>query len=540
MKHASGFVPGQSALLIAMLLVSLFSLTPQTLAATAANTALVQTGYSLPSGIELITAKGTGRTTGHIATLSVRNATDQPVEIPPVLFFIPASSQYQPYVGRITPGQRVPPGSTMNVTVDGYCASVRKPPVPDGEALPPPQSWIVSTGQSGAIMIPPVDGPRASGRAMIPGTDNPLPRAVSVAQEPTVAAPLLFAAITEIERATVELHESGRLQTPFSANRDRERESVIQQTFWIYSAELENEPYTQEEFTERLIVQHEKRTGVPITAAPEKDRKQIEQGANDFWDAFELVGVEAKVISHAQEVNTAGIQLSGTEATAVPDVVAADSDREDGAAEGAPPACGSIKGTVSAVRLGGARISFRQIVVYVDGDCDFCPPRPPHEPVVVEENEKGYQPPFVVVPKGTTLKLVNGYEKEVHSAFEFSPSPVDEKPTHVPPVLAKGESTEITPTKSSSGISTGDYLIDSRIHERSDGIMFVTPNSCYTIADENGNYSIGELYPGTYPLKVYTNPRRTNFAAADVTVEAGKVTVQDFILDREVKAKDSQ
>jgi hypothetical protein len=39
---------------------------------------------------------------------------------------------------------------------------------------------------------------------------------------------------------------------------------------------------------------------------------------------------------------------------------------------------------------------------------------------------------------------------------------------------------------------------------------------------------------------VYTNPRRSSFAAADVTVEAGQVTVQDFILDREVKSQTSQ
>jgi len=39
---------------------------------------------------------------------------------------------------------------------------------------------------------------------------------------------------------------------------------------------------------------------------------------------------------------------------------------------------------------------------------------------------------------------------------------------------------------------------------------------------------------------VYTKPKRTNFAAADVTVEAGKITAQDFIPDREVKGKASQ
>jgi hypothetical protein len=135
---------------------------------------------------------------------------------------------------------------------------------------------------------------------LLPGTGQPVPRAVDPAVEPEIAAPLLFAAIREIERATAELQAGGDLQTPFSGNPEKERESVIQQTFWRFAGEIAGRPYTREEFTRRLEEQHEARSGRPIAAAPPEERERLQQGADDFWDAFELVGVEAKVLSHPE------------------------------------------------------------------------------------------------------------------------------------------------------------------------------------------------------------------------------------------------
>lgn len=147
------------------------------------------------------------------------------------------------------------------------------------------------------IQIPPRTGAAAPGRALVPGTDRPLPRAISQDDEPLLAAPLLLAAIAAIERKTEELQASGDLQTPFSANPEREREAVVQQTIWIYTAELEGEPYSKEEFTERLEQQYQDHGGIPITAATSEEQQRLQQGADDFWDSFELVGTQAKVIN---------------------------------------------------------------------------------------------------------------------------------------------------------------------------------------------------------------------------------------------------
>lgn len=258
----------------------------------------VSEGFELPVGIQLYRPRGTGQTTGHIATLTIENNTDTPFELSPAMFYIPmGNSGIQGYVGRPVPGHAIPPGATADVPIEGYCSTIRLPPAPDGADLPPPEEWIVSTGETGPVTIAPSETAGPPGNALVPGTDTPLPRAISQDDEPLVAAPLLFAAITEIERVTVELQESGDFVTPFSPNPEREREAVIQQVFWIFAAELENDPYTKEQFAERLEAQFEANTGLAIAEAPEEDRERVQQGADDFWGAFTLVGAEAKVIN---------------------------------------------------------------------------------------------------------------------------------------------------------------------------------------------------------------------------------------------------
>jgi hypothetical protein len=289
-QNSSANCARQNGLLLA-------SAAPLALADSASANVAAKTGLELPDDIQLVTAKGTGRTTGHVATLTVANTGPQPVSLPPFEFFIPSDGKYQSYVGRTSQGPPIPPGGTQTLPVAGFCGDVHRPPVPAGENLPPIESWIVPTGHIQDIAIPARAGAAEAGRALIPGTDVALSRAVDGDLEPLLAAPLLLAAMTEIERKTAEWQARGELQTPFSGNPEKEREAVIQQTLWIYAAELEGETYSKEDFTKRLEQQYEDRSGVPITAARPEEQQKLQQGADDFWDSFELVGTEAKVLS---------------------------------------------------------------------------------------------------------------------------------------------------------------------------------------------------------------------------------------------------
>lgn len=266
-------------------------------AGSASPAAAVTRGPGLPAGISTVAAKGTGRTTGHIADITLRNDTASPVEVPLGNLYIPSGGQYQSYV--VAPAQRatIAANASQVIPVQGFCTDVHRPPVPAGHDLPPAGEWWRYHGSSQPLSVPPRADAAPPGRALIPGTGASTGRRVDTGLEPEVAVPLLLEAIAAIESTVAELKDSGRLKTPFSGNPEREREAVIQQTFWLYAAELTGEPYTREDFGRRLEAQQQERTGVPAAAATEADRARLQQGTDDFWDAFELVGVEAKIIS---------------------------------------------------------------------------------------------------------------------------------------------------------------------------------------------------------------------------------------------------
>lgn len=266
---------------------------------------LVRRGYPLPEGVSIIAARGTGRTTGHIADITVANSSPEPVLFPDRAASIPATGRFQSYVVPGGSGTTIPPGATRTVPVHGYCGDIHRPPVPAGEPMAGPEDWIVPadparTAPPLPMTAVPVGGaPRT--RALVPGSDRLLPGVIDPDTDPEAVAPFLWTAAGAIERAVAELQAEGVLRTPFSSDPDREREAVAQQTLWLYAGELTGEPYTREEFEARLVGQYEERTGVPIAEAPPADRERLEQGADDFWDAFELVGVEAKVLISEEE-----------------------------------------------------------------------------------------------------------------------------------------------------------------------------------------------------------------------------------------------
>jgi hypothetical protein len=239
----------------------------------------VQTGYRVPPGVTIGTPVSTGRTTGTIAEVEVRNDGTEPIVFPEGAVLIHSSDEHQGYIVPGGRGTTVQPGETVTVPLDGYCTDVRKPPVPSGESLPDPTEWTVPTDPTSPFPAP--------------GDPDFYDEDVEVR---------IIGGVEAITRTTEELQESGELKTPFSSNPERERETVIQQTTWRYTSELEGRPYTREEFDDRLEEQYEERTGTPIEEAPEEDRVRLEEGADDFWDAFELVGENAKVLEPEEEM----------------------------------------------------------------------------------------------------------------------------------------------------------------------------------------------------------------------------------------------
>ena len=259
---------------------------------------------SMPAGRNdalIFTATGTGRTTGHIADLAIYNPGDQPATVELGPCFIPSGGQYQPYVVPSLPPVTVPPHSTTNVPVQGYCADIFTAPVPAGAVFPPVTDWINAGATAGNWQPLALNGWQATNSPgaitpTIPGTHMPLGHTIDTGKYPAEAAPILLDALQRIAQAYDQMRQNGAITTPFSGNPEKERESVIQQTFWIYAAELSGRTYKQDHFRENTLQQFESASGQDFKKIPADQQKQINQGVQDFWNTFSAVGAEAKVL----------------------------------------------------------------------------------------------------------------------------------------------------------------------------------------------------------------------------------------------------
>ncbi|MDF1695700.1 MAG: hypothetical protein P1U56_07720 [Saprospiraceae bacterium] len=301
----------------------------------------------------IISARGTGRTTGHIADLSVTNNSDQFVSLTPQLLYIPGRDKYQGYIIYIPEPITVAPGTSTTLPIPGYCANPHVPPVPLNEPMPSPSEWIpIQIIPSGGFEIdghPPTvpepmnppggsTGPpqhttpiRISDQVPVPGYDPSMTNTVQASPgysedkgsdsdikvtypgtqveiegsidpdiDPTIFGQLAATGLTAIIDNVDTIQNSGIYITPFSNDKEKEKETIIQQTFWIYVAVILGKDYDKEDFANNVYKQFENATGKTVTSLPPEQKEQVDGGVDDFWTVYTAVGIEAKVFSQEE------------------------------------------------------------------------------------------------------------------------------------------------------------------------------------------------------------------------------------------------
>lgn len=301
--------------------------------------ALLLAGEVLAQGPLTVVAKGTGQTTGHIATLTVTNRGNEAITVAGQMFYIPSDGKYQSYIGRIPPGITIGPGETREIPVHGYCLDVHKPAVPLGEEMPPADTFIpvgtpsVPTTPGGPVTVPVLPGtpvnpfepgmiptiaespgfkpkiPSSTPGPVItyPGTTIPVGGTFDPRKDPRTFAPIAARLVEVIETATTVIQRDPHHKTPFANDPQREREAIIQQTIWICTSTLKGEPYTKDDFAGRVYDQFRDNTGVAVANLPEEQKEQVDSGITDFWSTFMATGAEAKVLKE----DAPGITISG-------------------------------------------------------------------------------------------------------------------------------------------------------------------------------------------------------------------------------------
>lgn len=246
---------------------------------------------------------GSGRTTGRIGVVSVTNTTGQPLAITVGPCFIPSDKKHQSYV--VTESAPVPiaAGETASIPLQGYCADIFTSPVPAGAPLPPVSEWITA-GESLPLptpggALPPESGwrpnPGNTGGATFPGTDIPFPYTIDSHKHPAAFGSIAMDALDRVSSAYDVLQ--GSIQTPFSGNPEKERETVIQQTFWIYTASLTGRDYKVEDFARNAYAQFASAAGKDEEDVSEEEKEKLQDGVDLFWSSFQATGAEAKVLA---------------------------------------------------------------------------------------------------------------------------------------------------------------------------------------------------------------------------------------------------
>ena len=232
----------------------------------------------------------------------------------PPYFFIPSANGHQGYLvdNDGLSDVLVPAGMTVHLPLDnGYCTNIHRPPVPLDEDLPPFESWI--TPDVAGVPPSPQELPADSAWVpadevagglvpTFPGYTTPIPWRIDPDGHPAAAAGLLFEGLRKIITTVDELYAKEEVPpTPFSGTPAKERQTLIQQTFWLYSSLLNpaDEDYRREDFAEQTWRQFMEVSGDSIYIAPEV-RMEVEEGISSFWNSFEAVGVKAKVLSKTE------------------------------------------------------------------------------------------------------------------------------------------------------------------------------------------------------------------------------------------------
>jgi len=255
-------------------------------------------------------ARGTGRTTGHIATLRVSNPTPTPLRTMVGDLFIPSDQDYQGYVVLETRPVDVPPFSTVDVPLEGYCTNVQRPPVPDGGTLSDVSQWtpwaeadpLPEPGQTLAPTffttseVPP-DDPLA---LTYPGTSVPFPYRIDFNRHPRAAARLLLHAAWAAGQAFDQLVREGKIR-PAALGRSPEilRQDMIQQSLWAYAARLEGKTWDKTTFATQLAEEAEQQLNQPLAAFPAETQQLVDRETQDLWAGISLVGAAAKLIQPA-------------------------------------------------------------------------------------------------------------------------------------------------------------------------------------------------------------------------------------------------
>lgn len=242
---------------------------------------------------------GTGRSIGHVLTMQLENTGTTAVEIVIGPLYIPGTKKGQPNIIPGTTSVTVPPGTTIDVLLEGVCTDPNKPPLGEGKPGPVSRDWV-TPDQLPDNWTPDMDNGWESddnNPLINPVTGTPLGHTIDTDKYPMEASGILLEYVHRIDETIKELHESGAIFTPYSGNIPKERLILLQHTVWLVANYLRGGTYTIDDLTEYATNEYAKNTSTRPNKIPDDVLDDIFSGVDDIWDVIQMVGVEAKIFN---------------------------------------------------------------------------------------------------------------------------------------------------------------------------------------------------------------------------------------------------
>ena len=258
-------------------------------------------------------AKGTGRTTGHVITLTLINTTGEEIdtEVGPVV--IPSDGEYQGYVINGVYPVTIPAFGYVEVPMDGYCTDFSKLELPAESLvfnsddwvevdyplhLPGPDWNLVSMGfEPYSIMD------ETEMVLTYPGTNITFSYRVDIDQYLLHTGTMLVDAVNRIEEAYDQWIETEHTTTVLDVLEAREmRNTVVQHVFWYYTSILRGEPYNRDYLTEVITQETEVVVNSPSERFTQTAIAQVQEETENVWTVLVLIGSEAKILKEPDPV----------------------------------------------------------------------------------------------------------------------------------------------------------------------------------------------------------------------------------------------
>lgn len=284
---------------------------------------------------ELLLALGTGQSSGHIATLYVKNEASEPVVLHPASYYVPAHHGYQSYVGYLPEALTIGPDTVQSIPLYGYCTDVHRAPAPGGLAMSI-GDWILvaadadSTNASFTLQPGPrvkpfgiVDrnaltfsgAPKKDSSSLYacwPDNHQSIPVTINPGADAKSTAALIVKLVQQIDAEVPAMQSSASLATPYHGNPEAERQGVTQHAIWLTMGVLTGKQYTQEDFVRKMTKLWREQSGDLPAEEKTSGDQTLEESLPMLWQQFVAAAQSAGVLTPGPDPVRASFEAGNT------------------------------------------------------------------------------------------------------------------------------------------------------------------------------------------------------------------------------------